>query len=227
MERLRPIDLLDPLGVDEVVVDDALRQIEIFTPEGLLLALWHGPVVAERVVILLGGGLGGTLGPAGALYHRLGRRLAASGIGTIRVHYRRPGDLERCVVDAGAVADLAAQRGARRFVVVGHSFGGAVAINVGAAIPSAVAGVATLATQSAGCQPATALAPRPLLLIHGEDDQIVPAESSHQVRMLAGGHGEVEILAGAGHGLADVAEHVELRLLDWIQSTFAAGSPAE
>ncbi len=225
MERLRPIDLLDPLGVDEVVVDDALRQIEVFTPEGLLLALWHGPSDASRVVILLGGGLGGTLGPAGALYHRLGRRLATSGIGAIRVHYRRPGDLERCLVDAGAVADLAAQRGARAFAVVGHSFGGAVAVNLGAAIPSAVVGVATLSTQSAGCQPAAALAPRPFLLIHGEDDEIVPAESSRQVQLLAGGHGEVEILPGAGHGLSGVAEHVELRLLDWIQTTFA-GSPA-
>lgn len=219
MNRLSPIDLLEPLGIDEIEIDHQLRHLEVYTTRGLLVVLWHGPPDAERVALLLGGGIGGTLGPAHGLYHQLGRTLGAQGIGVLRVDYRRAGDLERCVVDAGAAADLAAQRGGRSFVAVGHSFGGAVAVNVGVAIPSAVAGVATLATQSDGCQPAAALAPRPFLLIHGEHDVVLPPETSEQVRMLAGGHGQVEIMAGAGHGLAECADAVRDRLLEWIPAT--------
>jgi len=41
--------------------------------------------------------------------------LAARGIGTVRVGYRKPNDLPRCVHDVAAAADLAGRRGARRF----------------------------------------------------------------------------------------------------------------
>lgn len=60
--------------------------------------------------------LAGLLGPARALYLRLGENLAEEGIGVIRVHYRRPGIIERCLLDAAAAADLAAREEGRRFI---------------------------------------------------------------------------------------------------------------
>ena len=160
-EALRPIEMIQPLAIQQALVAPGFRHLELFTMQGLLTLLWHGPSDAEAVVLMCGGGMGGLLGPADGLYHDLGTAFADAGIGTIRVGYRRPNDLEACVLDMGAAADLAAQSGAQRFVAVGHSFGGAVAINAGLAMPTAVAGVVTLATQSAGCQMAAGVLEEP------------------------------------------------------------------
>ena len=220
-EALRPIEMIGPLAVQQALVAPGLRHLELFTMRGLLTLLWHGPSDAEAVVLMCGGGMGGLLGPADGLYHDLGNAFMEAGIGTIRVGYRRPNDLEACVLDMGAAADLAAQSGAQRFVAVGHSFGGAVAINAGLAMPTAVAGVVTLATQSAGCQMAAGLAGRPLLMLHGDQDEILPPEVSETVRMMAG-YGDVEILEGTGHLFREVGDELRARLLDWIPTVLAA-----
>jgi dienelactone hydrolase len=219
----RPLDRLRVLAKQDVVVTPGLRHIEGFTLEGLLTFLWHGDPGADRVVLMCGGAMGGLLGPAHGLYHDLGETLAAEGIGTIRVGYRRPNDLPACVLDVAGAADLAHRNGARRFVVVGHSFGGAVAVNAGCLLRPMVAGVVTLSTQSAGCEQAAALR-RPLLLLHGERDELLPVMASQAVQAMAGG-GELEVLPGAGHLLAEAADHLRRRLRAWIGEVFAL--PAE
>jgi pimeloyl-ACP methyl ester carboxylesterase len=218
---LRPFDLIEPLGLSEIELGPDLRHIELYTMRGLVGVLWHGPFDATQAVIACGGGMGGFLGPGRGLYHRLGTALSERGIATLRVDYRRPSDLEPCVIDAAVAADLAAQRGATRFVSVGHSFGGAVAINLALAVPSAVAGVCTLSTQSAGCERVGGIVPKPFLLIHGELDTILPPETSQIVQALAGGHGEVVILPGDDHGLSHSGDIVLERLLEWIPATLA------
>ena len=67
--------------------------------------------------------------------------------------------------------DLAMRNGAERFVVLGHSFGGAVAVQAAGTFLHLVAGVLTYATQSAGCEEAARMGDTPLLLLHGEHDQ--------------------------------------------------------
>ena len=158
--------------------------------------------------------MGSLLGPADGLYHDLGVRLAEHGIATIRVGYRKPNDLSRCVHDVAAAADLAGRRGAR-FVVMGHSFGGAVAIQTGAVLGTHCRGVVTLSTQSAGCEHASELGDTPLLLLHGTDDEILPPETSAVVQALAG-HGDVILLPGTGHMLSEAAEEIRERLIEWI-----------
>jgi len=211
-----PLAELGMLAIEEIEVGPALRHVEIYTLHGLLTALWHGPRNAERVVLMSGGAMGGLLGPAHGLYHDLGTALADQGIGAVRVGYRKPNDLNRCIHDVGAVAQLAFIRGARRFVTMGHSFGGAVAVSVAVAIPDHVRGVVTFATQSAGCEVATELRPDvQLLLFHGDRDELLPAVCSETVRMIAG-HGELVVLPGAGHLLAEAGDELRSRLLTWI-----------
>jgi hypothetical protein len=218
-----PLDELEAFGMSEVEIAPGLRHLEVFTAKGLLTLLWHGPRDAEAVALLGCGAMGGLLGPGRALYHDLGVRLADEhGIGTVRVDWRRPDHLPRCTMDLCAAADLAVRAGARRFVTVGHSFGGAVAVQAGAALPSYVRGVCTLSTQSAGCEVAAMLAPRPFLLLHGADDTVLPASTSTVVQALAGGHGEVVVLAGVGHGLVEAHDDVRDRLLAWIPEVLAA-----
>ena len=145
--------------------------------------------------------MGGLLGPADGMYHRLGVEWAERGVAVVRVSYRHPNDLEDCTIDLAAAVQLVNGAGAERVVVMGHSFGGAVAVRVGVGLAPLIGGVVTFATQSAGCEAAAGLQGTPLLLFHGERDEILPPEASEMVRMLAG-TGEVVRLPGDGHLLA-------------------------
>jgi alpha/beta superfamily hydrolase len=217
--RQRPFERLRVLAIQEVEVREDLRHLEIYTVDGLLTLLWHGPASAENVVLMCGGAMGGVLGPARGIYHDLGTTFAGRGIGTIRIGYRRPNRLDFCTLDVGAAADVANRSGAKRFVIVGHSFGGAVAVNAGVALPSVTRGVVTLSTQSAGCESAAGLGDIPLLLIHGERDELLPVEASEAVRTLAG-HGDLVLLPDTGHLLLGVEEDLRRRLRDWIAERF-------
>jgi pimeloyl-ACP methyl ester carboxylesterase len=204
----------------ETMLTDDLRHIEVYTVDGLLSLFWHGPSEAQDVVLACGGAMGGVLGPADALYQDLGVRLAESGVGTIRVGYRAPNDIEKCVHDLVAAADLATRSGAQRFITMGHSFGGAPALQAAVILQEHCAGVITLATQSAGCEPAEDLATRvPVILFHGDKDEILPLQASELVHMVVGG-GELVPLAGVGHLLAEARDELRGRLSDWIPEKF-------
>jgi pimeloyl-ACP methyl ester carboxylesterase len=180
----------------------------------LLTLLWHGDPEAENVVLMMGGAMGGLLGPSDGLYPDLGERFAAQGIGTIRIGYRKPNHLPRCVHDVCAAADLASRSGAARFVTVGHSFGGAVAVQAGTVLAEHCSGVVTLSTQSAGCEEAEHLQ-APLLLVHGMLDELLPAHTSELVKMIAG-QGELMILPEDGHLLDKSRPEILAKLCDWI-----------
>lgn len=205
-----------------VAVDDDLEHVEIYTMEGLLTLLWHGAAEAERVVVCVGGAMGGLLGPDGGLFHRLGRQLTDAGIGVVRVGYRRPNDLNLCVHDTLAAMELTARHGAQRFITMGHSFGGAVAVQAAAHLDRrSVPGVVTLSTQSAGCEPIEGLADRNLLYFHGTADQILPHQASEMVRMLAEA-GELVLLDGADHMLRPAGDEILARLIDHLPAVFDA-----
>lgn len=216
-----PVDDLGILAGDYVVLADGLEHHEMYTMTGLLSLLIHPADGNEPAVVMCGGAMGGLLG-GGGLYHDLGNRLAAIDIAAARVSYRRPNDIGRCTHDVLATMQLLARRGARRFVVIGHSFGGAVAIQSAASMNAdIVPGVVTLATQSAGCEPVETLADRRLLFIHGTSDQILPHASSEMVRMLAG-HGELVLLPGEDHLLKAAKDDIAERLMTWIPEVLRA-----
>lgn len=217
-----PYERLGVLAHQSVGITPRLRHLELFTLDGLLTVLWHGPPDADRVVLALGGAMGGLLGPADGLFHDLGEQFADDDIATLRISYRRPNDFGRCVHDALAIAAVAARQGARRFVTMGHSFGGAVAVQAGMAIGEFTAGVVTLATQSAGCEDAAGLDGTPLLLFHGDADQILPSFASEVVHQLAGGSGELCILPGADHLLTSAGDELRQRLGSWIPARLEA-----
>jgi len=189
---------------------------EIYTPQGLLSVFTTRPTeTASAAIVACGGAMGGVLGPGHALFHRLGRQWAARGVATYRVGYRVPNDLDRCAHDLACAVEMAVDEGAERVVVMGHSFGGAVAIRVALVMPEEVSGVVTFATQSAGCEMAGALAGRPLLLFHGDRDELLPMQSSEIVRMMAG-YGDLVVLPGDGHLLGRSDDIIVERLEEWL-----------
>jgi pimeloyl-ACP methyl ester carboxylesterase len=219
-----PLDLLEALARQEVAVTPTYRHLEVFTMRGLLTILWHGAPDAGAAVVVGGGAMGGMLGPADGFYHWLGEELGAagSGIGVLRVGWRRPNDLDLCTLDLLAAADLAARGGAERFVTGGHSFGGAVAVRGAMAMGEWTRGVVTFATQSAGCEEAGGLT-APLLAYHGDRDEILPAICSEVVGELCGGPADVRICAGAGHLLSEVGDRLRAEVPGWIRDRLATG----
>jgi alpha/beta superfamily hydrolase len=218
-----PVELLGVLASQEVAVADGLRHLELFTMQGLLTVLWHGPLEATHAVVACGGAMGGLLGPADGLYHDLGVRLGADGIALLRVGWRRPNDLGMCTIDLAAAVELTVRHGAERVVTMGHSFGGAIAVRTAVALPETVVGVVTLATQSAGCEAAEDLGERPFLLLHGDADELLPVAASEMVRLLAG-HGELVVLHGAGHLLTQAGDELRERLTDWLPAVLAGSA---
>lgn len=220
-----PLDALGVIGSQDVMVTPSLRHVEMYTARGLLTLLWHEPaaagVVHPAAIVLCGGAMGGLLGPADGMYHRLGVAWSERGVPVLRVSYRRPNDLDACALDVAAAVQMAVGAGgAERVVVMGHSFGGAVAVRVGVGLRPFVAGVVTFATQSAGCEVAGGLEGAPLLLFHGERDEILPIEASEMVRMIAG-TGELVRLPGDGHLLAKSGEAMWERLEAWLPEVLA------
>ncbi|MDQ2651234.1 MAG: alpha/beta hydrolase [Actinomycetota bacterium] len=216
-----PLERLEAIGRQEARVGPNLRHLEVFTMRGLLTVLWHGDPDAESVVVVGGGAMGGTLGPGDALYPWLGEHLAApgSGIGVLRVGWRKPNDIDLCTLDLLAAADLASRTGAVRFVTGGHSFGGAIAVRAGYAMGKWTSGVMTFATQSAGCEEAHELM-APLLAFHGDRDELLPLFASEVVCQLVGGPHELVVCPGTGHLMSEAADLLQERVPEWIRARF-------
>lgn len=207
------------MAVQETVLATDVSLVEVVTTSGVIPCVRHGGLGdgEAALAVLVGGALGGLSGPAGGLYQRVAERT-----GGIRLHYRRPGDLEACVADVVLLADLLLRRGAARVALVGHSFGGAVAVSAGVALGERCAGVVTLATQAPGCERVDELR-APILCVHGEADAILPHLASRFVHDLAGGPKELLVLPGEGHLLTGAAELLDERVTSFLVSVLGAG----
>lgn len=75
----------------------------------------------------------------------------------------------------------------------------------------------TLATQSYGSETVSRLANSySLLLLHGTDDQVLPAYSSTIIFQLAPAPKKMIIYQGAGHELEEVSEDVHKTVYGWL-----------
>jgi alpha/beta superfamily hydrolase len=213
------LEALHPLATSEVEIVPTMRHREIYTMRGLLSVLFHdaapGVGAQPAAIVACGGAMGGLLGPGKGLYHRLGETWSQRGVRVLRIGFREPGNLDLCAHDLACGVELARDAGAERVVVMGHSFGGAVAVRAAVVMPASVVGVVTYATQSAGCEVASGLRGRALLLFHGDRDELLPVDASYMVCSMAGS-GDVVVLAGEGHMLADSTDVIVERLDRWL-----------
>lgn len=189
--------------------------ILVRTPRGNIFSLFHPAKTIESAVVWVWGAGGGTSGPADGIFARLAEQLTKDGIASLRVDYRDPNDLYESVMDTLAGVSLLAGIGFKRLALVGHSFGGAVVISA-APYSDKVQAVVGLSSQSAGAQKVADVAPRPLLLVHGTDDKIIPVRAANLIYEWAREPKELKLFEGSGHGLLECKEELDLLLKDWL-----------
>ncbi len=204
------------VGVEPADEIAGARRLTLRTTRGAIPIVLHAPEGATRAAVCVSGALGGLDGPA-LLYARMGAELPRRGIAVARVDYRAPNDFGECLLDALAAITFLKGSGYRRAALVGHSFGGAVAINAGTLNPI-VAAVIAISSQLAGAQVVGELAPKPLLLIHGAADEIIAPRSSELIFARAGEPRQLELIAGGDHRLSGFGERLLELVGEWLSS---------
>ena len=190
------------------------HELRIARPDaGCVRGVLH-PVPGTRTAMLaVGGSTGGLHGPAW-IYAELCARLQSAGITGLRLDYHWPNNLEACTEDVLAGIQFLEEQGIERVVLLGWSFGGAVVIRAGVRSPR-VAAVATVGAQTAGTAGVGRLAPRPLLVLHGTADPILPDRCARDLYAQAAEPKELGLYAGDGHGLEHHQTEVLDRLVTW------------
>jgi alpha-beta hydrolase superfamily lysophospholipase len=197
-------------------VADGVEDLALHTTAGTLAARLHPAPAGAPAVVWVGGAGGGLDGPAWGMYPRLAGQLASQGIASLRLHYRQPNHLEECVADTLlAVVYLAQQRGYAGIALVGHSFGGAVVISAGA-LSADVTAVVAMSSQGYGTNLAPQVSPRPLLLLHGTADEILPAAVSRAIYARANEPKELRLYQGCRHGLDECRDQVDEAVASWL-----------
>jgi alpha/beta superfamily hydrolase len=204
------------LGVEPGEEIAGARRLELRTTRGDIPLILHGTETPGRVALCICGAIGGYDGPA-MLYPRMGLALPRLGIGVARLNYRMPNDFGECVVDTMAGLTFLKGVGYGRAALVGHSFGGAVAINAGTLSP-AVASVVAISSQLAGAHVVGDLAPRPLLLLHGTADTILSHECSQVLFERAREPKTLKLFDGADHPFTRAGDELYQTVRDWLLS---------
>lgn len=195
---------------------EGYHRIELVGREGAIAARLYPSAEATRGAIWVGGVGGDWDTPARELYPRLCRALVGDGVASLRLRFRDPHNLVDAVHDVLAGIAYFEMKGINRVALIGHSFGGAVVIQAGA-LAESVRAVIALATQSHGAEPAAWLAPRcGLLLLHGEQDRVLPSSASQLIYRLAQEPKRLTIYPAAGHNLDEAAGEVEGAVREWI-----------
>jgi uncharacterized protein len=199
--------------------------VALVAADGVRLHAWHVAVAAPRALVLVLHGNGGNI------EHRLplAAALAAANLETLLLDYRGYGRSEGRPSEGGLYADAdaafswAAARGLP-VILYGESLGGAVATHLAARRPPAAlclqGAFTSLPEMAARTFPfGRALARQrfdtlgelrsvrvPVLVIHGDRDEIVPVDMGRRLHQQAPAARELYLVPGAGHNdLVDLA----------------------
>lgn len=216
-------DYLELISTEVAGNTDGVDEIILHTNQGSIQTRYHAsPSDKCPAVVWVGGSGGGLDGPARGMYNRLARQLAPLNISSLRLHYRFPNNLPFCVLDTLLGVAYLQSRSHTQIALVGHSFGGAVVISAGAA-SEYVTGVAALSSQTLGTEQVKQLSPRPLLLLHGSDDEILPDSCSRNIFARAREPKEIKLYPGCKHGLDQCQDQVDLDLRLWLEFILLGG----
>mgnify|MGYP001158541059 FL=1 len=208
------------VGLSEWEVEDGQtgRGLSIKTTRGIVKTLIHHDPQAptSKAVIWVCGASGGLDGPADHMYKSLGEELSPR-ITSLRVDYRYPGDLTESVMDTLSAVSFLTGTGHDNILLVGHSFGGAVVISA-APFSEQVKGVIALSSQTAGAFNVADVSPKPLLLIHGDEDSVLAHSCSELIFDWAEEPKELVLMPATGHRLTETSSDVKFKVKSWIEN---------
>lgn len=204
------------LGVEPGEEIAGARKLELRTTRGSIPIVLHAAEGAMRAALCVSGAIGGYDGPA-MLYPRLGLEMPRRAFSIARLNYREPNEFRECLLDAMAGLSFLKGIGIRRAAIIGHSFGGAIAINAGTLSPVATCVIA-ISSQLAGAHVVAELAPKPLLLIHGTADDVLPDQCSRMLYERAGEPKTLKLFEGADHRLRERGDELFALVSDWLQA---------
>jgi alpha-beta hydrolase superfamily lysophospholipase len=204
------------VGVDPQDEIAGACKLQLRTSRGVIPLVLHQAEKASRAVLCVCGAIGGFDGPA-MLYPRLGLVMPKAGFAVARMNYRRPNEFDECVMDTLGTLSFLKGMGHDRTALVGHSFGGAVVINTGTLSPL-VTTVVAISSQLAGAQVVGELAPKPVLLVHGTADTILPDECSRMLYQRAGEPKMLKLFDDADHRLTSRGDELLELVRGWIES---------
>lgn len=204
-----------------------MQAVQLRTADGLELVAWYKPATSGAEIIYFHGN-------GGNISHRTGkiRPLLQAGHGVLLVSYRGYGGNPGSPTEAGLIADGRAaydflrQRKVppERIALIGESLGSGVAVALAAEREVAAVMLEAPFTSAADVgQRAYPWLPvrwlikdrfdslsrlrridAPLLIVHGENDGVVPAEFGHRLLEAAAEPKQGAFLAGGGHGNLEV-----------------------
>ena len=216
--RMLSLELRD---IERGPAGDGAERVTLRTSAGTIDCRFHDVPHGDAAVLWVFGAGGGLGGPAGGLYARLARQLVGDGVASLELDYRRPGDLPNCVLDVLLGVSYLGTLGRSRVVLAGHSLGGAVVITAGATSEAVIA-VAALSSQTHGTDLADQISPRPLLLIHGTADEVLPDTCSRAIHRRAREPKRLVLYPGCRHGLDQCREELDRDLLGWLRDVVGA-----
>ncbi|HET7737517.1 MAG TPA: dienelactone hydrolase family protein [Tepidiformaceae bacterium] len=202
--------------------EPGVYRLLIETSRGEIAALLR-PVEGGTGAVVFAGGAGpGIPLSKDSIYDLLPLRLAARGVTSMHIAYRKNEEFEECVLDILGACSVLRGIGATDVALVGHSMGGAVVIKAGQ-LAVDVRGVVALAPQLFGTRQVEELG-KPLILIHGTNDTVLNHEASEDIYRRALDPKEIVLFEGAGHSLIDARDQIADLLEEWIPARFA-GEP--
>jgi uncharacterized protein len=212
------------------------RDVWLTTEDDERLHAWWAPAAAPPIAnVLLCHGNGGNIGDRAFAVDLLAER----GLGVLSFDYRGYGRSGGRPSESGTIRDARAARGAIAdgpVVYLGESLGGAVALALaleqppdGLILQSTFTGVRDIARLHYPFIP-RALVPdaypslrrirdlrAPLLVLHGDDDRIVPAIDGRALYEAAPEPKRIEIFPGAGHNDL-IGERWGQTIVEWVRA---------
>ncbi len=95
------------------------------------------------------------------------------------------------------------------------------------AVSSEVIGVAALSSQTAGTGQVGDISPRPLLLMHGTADEVLPDACSRDLYQRAGEPRQLLLYQNCRHGLDDCRDDIDRDLLAWLHQVVSGSTTAD